>query len=116
MHRVMKYCVNTAMKGLTLNPDETLNGDKKIEFTICGISGFNSATCPGTGRSISGWAVFLCGASVTMKSGMKKIIALSVTEAELFSGTQCAQDMLYLMHIIEGMELKVKKAHEIETE
>ena len=44
-----------------------------------------------------------------MKLGMQKIVALSVTEAGLFSGTQCAQDMLYVMHVIEGMELKVKK-------
>ena len=38
-----------------------------------------------------------------------KIVALSVSEAKLFSGTQCAQDMLYIMHIIEGMKLGVKK-------
>merc|ERR1712038_2212673 len=35
--------------------------------------------------------------------------ALSVTEAELFAAVQCAQDMLYIMRLLESMNLKVKK-------
>ena len=37
--------------------------------------------------AFSGYCTFLCGTPVTLKSGMQKIVALSVTEAELFSGT-----------------------------
>ena len=40
---------------------------------------------------------------------MQKIIALSVTEAKLFAATQCAQDMLYVMHVLEGAGLKERK-------
>ena len=36
------------------------------------------------------------------------IIALSVTEAELFAATQCAQDMLFVMHILNSLGLKVE--------
>jgi hypothetical protein len=36
-------------------------------------------------------------------------VTLSVTEAELVSGTQCTQDMLFIMHVLESMGLKVKK-------
>ena len=34
---------------------------------------------------------------------------MSVTEAELFAAVQCAQDMLYVMRLLESMDLKVKK-------
>jgi hypothetical protein len=45
-----------------------------------------------------------------MKSKMMPIVALlSVTEAELFAATCCAQDMLFEMRILEAMGLKVKK-------
>jgi hypothetical protein len=34
---------------------------------------------------------------------------LSTAEAELVSGTQCAQDMLFVMRVLESIGLKVKK-------
>ena len=34
---------------------------------------------------------------------------MSVTEAELFAAVQCVQDMLYVMRLLESMDLKVKK-------
>jgi hypothetical protein len=49
------------------------------------------------------------GATVVMRSKMQKVVALSVTEAELMSGTECVQDMLYTMRIFESMGLKVEK-------
>jgi hypothetical protein len=44
-----------------------------------------------------------------MKSKMMPIVALSVTKAELFAATCCAQDMLFEMRILESIGLKVKK-------
>ena len=50
-----------------------------------------------------------------MKSKMQSCVTLLVTEAELVSTTQCAQDMLYVMRMLESMGLKVKKpSNEIE--
>jgi hypothetical protein len=49
------------------------------------------------------------GAPVVMRSKMQKVVALSSTEAELISGTECAQDMLYSMRVVESLGLKVKK-------
>jgi hypothetical protein len=40
---------------------------------------------------------------------MESIVALSVTESELISGTECAQDMLYTMRIVESTGLQVEK-------
>ena len=109
MHRVMRYCANTPKKGLMLAPTAKWDGNKDFEFTVMGISDSNYATRPDTRKSVSGYSVFLNDAPVTMKSGMQKTIALSVAEAELFAATQCAQDMLYVMHILNGIGLKVRE-------
>ena len=44
------------------------------------------------------------------KSGTQKHVSLSVmvTEAELYAGVSCVHDMLYVMHVLESMQLKVK--------
>jgi hypothetical protein len=52
--------------------------------------------------------VFLNGSAIAFRSKMMPIVALSVTEAELYAAVQCAQDMLYAMRIINSMGLKVK--------
>jgi hypothetical protein len=44
-----------------------------------------------------------------MKSGQQKSVTLSTAEAELVSGTQCAQDMLFVMRVLESIGLRVKK-------
>ena len=40
---------------------------------------------------------------------MQRIIALLVTEAEVIAMIQCVQEMLYVMKILESMQLTVKK-------
>ena len=45
---------------------------------------------------------------MTVTSAMKKVVALSVTEAETIVGVQCAQDMMYAKRVLEGMRLQVE--------
>jgi hypothetical protein len=109
MFRAMKYCVGTPERGLLLKPNMEWNGDPNFEFVIHGVSDSDFAKDPETRRSVSGYATFLCGAPVTMKSSMQNCVTLSVTEAELVSATNCAQHMMFNMRIVESMGLKVKK-------
>jgi hypothetical protein len=109
MYRAMKYCVETPNRGLLLRPDAKWNGDANFEFVVSGRSDSDYAKDPDRRRSVSGYSTFLCGAPVTMKSRMQGCVTLSVTEAELVSGTQCAQDMLFIMRVLESIGLKVKK-------
>ena len=51
-----------------------------------------------------------------MKSRMQGCVTLSVTEAETVAATQCAQDMLFVMRVIESMGLKVKKPMILEVD
>jgi hypothetical protein len=40
---------------------------------------------------------------------MQGCVTLSVTEAEYVSATECAQDMLFVMRVLESIGLKVEK-------
>ena len=44
-----------------------------------------------------------------MRSNTQKSVTLSVTEAEQAAAVSCAQDMLFVMRLVESMGLKVKK-------
>jgi hypothetical protein len=59
-------------------------------------------------KSVRGNSTFLCGAPVIQRSTMQGIVALLVTEAELFAATNNAQDMLYTKRIIESLGLQVQ--------
>ena len=107
----MEYCVSTRNRGWTLKPKRTRDGKSKdFECRIAGKADSDHGKCPVASKSVSGYTVFLEGCPVTGKSGMQKTVALSVTESELNSGVSCAQDMLYIMRLLESMDfLKVKK-------
>ena len=108
MHRVMEYCVTTPERGLTLQPDTEWDGDPEFKLTISGISDSDYAKDPETRKSVSGNSTFLNGSPVIQRSAMQKIVAISVTEAELFSATSNAQDMLYAKRTVESIGLKVE--------
>jgi hypothetical protein len=95
MYRAMTYCVHTKDRGLTLKPNRTWSRSPNHEFVIKGQADASYASCPNTMRSTGGQTTLLEGAPVVMRSKMQKVVALSVTEAELMSGTECAQDICY---------------------
>jgi hypothetical protein len=109
MHRTMKYCIGTASRGLLLKPTEEWDGDPAYEFVITGRSDSDYAKDTDTRKSVSGTSTFLNGSPINTRSNTQKSVTLSVTEAELVAATQCAQDMLFNMRIIESMGLKVRK-------
>jgi hypothetical protein len=59
--------------------------------------------------SVGGHTVFFQDAPICEKSKVQQATTLSVTEAELFSGTDCAQDLLFGMRIVESIGLMVVK-------
>jgi hypothetical protein len=70
---------------------------------------FDYATDTDTPKSIIGSAVFFEGDPVVMRSSGQKSMTLSVTEAELAAAVQTAQDMMFVMRVIESIGLKVQK-------
>jgi hypothetical protein len=108
MHRTMKYILASRDKGLFIKPDKRWDGkDKKFEFEIRGVADSDWAKSPDR-KNVSGWRTFLCGGNCSEKSSTQRNTTLSVTEAEMVAGTECAQDMLFIRKILESMQLKVK--------
>jgi hypothetical protein len=107
MQCVMKHCVETPICGLLLAPTGVWTGSE--ELVIKGMSNTTYASDYDTWRSVMGRTTFLNDAPVIMKSNMQHITDLSVTESELGGTTETAEDMLFVMQILESMELKVKK-------
>jgi len=99
----------TPNRGLLLKPNKKWDGDPEFEFEVTGRADSDYAKDPERRRSVSGYSTFLNGAPVTTKSRMQGCVTLSVTEAKLVSGTQCAQDMLFVMKVLKSIGLRVKK-------
>ena len=109
MLRCMKYCVETKLHGLILNPNALWKQNPKFEFEITGYSDSNFAKDRESRRSVSGWAAYLNGAPYVRKSKTQRFVTLSVTEAECVAATSCVQDMLFGMRLLKSLGLKVKK-------
>jgi hypothetical protein len=60
--------------------------------------------------------IILNGASFSRKSHLQTTTTLSVTEAETVVAVECVQDMLFGMHLLESMGLKVKKPMVLEID
>ena len=109
MKRVMSYIIVTPEQGLLLEPNAKWDRNLEFEFEVSGQSYLDYAKDPMTRRSVSSYATFLNGAVVMTKSKMQQSVTLSVTEAELVAASLCAQDMLFIMRVLESTGLKVKK-------
>lgn len=110
MKDVMEFCLSTKEKGIVLHPVGQWDGkDRSYPFVIHGLSDAEYAGDADTRRSVSGYSTFLEGAPVSAKSKMQGCVTLSVTEAEFVSACECAQDMLFVMRLLESMGLTVQK-------
>ena len=102
---------------LNLAPNRKWDGkDKNFEFEILGHAGSKYAMDPETHKSVMGCVTFLEGAPVMFKSLTQKVICLLVTEAKLAAGVTKVQDMLYVMQVLESIDLQVKKPMALEMD
>ena len=67
MLRVMKYCVDTPNRGLTLKPEGEWDGWIAYLFTVSGRSDLDYAKYQVTRKSISGFRVLLNSTPVIFK-------------------------------------------------
>ena len=101
--------VANTKKRMDTTPSRRWDGKTKdFLFKVSGKSDSNYATCVSTRKSVTGYVVYLENAPVAVKSLMQKIIALSVTEAELIALVQCVQEMFFVKKVLESMGLKVE--------
>jgi hypothetical protein len=113
MLRVLHFIVGTPKRGLVLKPEGVWDGSQNYEFIVTGQADSDYATHTEGRRSVSGYAVFLNGAPIKEKSRMQNCVTLSVTEAELVSGTECAQYMMRTYRVLRSIGLRVKLPMEL---
>jgi hypothetical protein len=116
MLRAMKHCVGTHNRGSCLKPSHQWSGGADFEFVILGRSDSDCAKDVKKRRSASGCSVFLEDAPVSMACQMQGHVTLLVTEAELAAAARCAQDVLFVVRVIESVGLKVKKPMTLEVD
>ena len=93
-------------RGWKLKPEQKWDGeDKRSKFRIGGRIDSDYVVGKMIRRSVSGYAVYLEGEAILMKSAMQKTVALLVTEAELNASASCAQDMMYALRVLESLGL-----------
>ena len=107
MKSIMRYAVTTEDRRLLLKPNAVWNGGRYFLFDMTGMSNSDYAKYDSK-KSVSGWSTFLNGAKISFRIKLMPIIALSVAEHELFLVVMCAQDMLFVMRILNIMGLKAK--------
>ena len=110
MHRVFNYCLNTKERGKIFKPRRLCKPEdlQFFEFILEGFSDSDYAKDPIKRRSVTGNCSFLEGCVINTRSRMQKLTALSVSEAELVSATECAQDLMYAKGLLESIGLKVR--------
>ena len=108
MYDLMLYVLSTPKHGNIFKPERKWDGkDKNFKFRVSGKSDSDYNKEEGS-KSVSGWSVFLEKAAVAAKSRMQQGITLSVTEAETMAAVECAQDMLFTMHVLQSIGLTVE--------
>jgi hypothetical protein len=109
----MSYAITTPERWLTLAPEGSWDGNPSFEFTITGMADASHKPYHDTALNVGGHAVFLQGAPIVEKSKVQQSTALSVTEAELSSGVECFQDMMFARRVLESIGLQVQKPMKI---
>jgi hypothetical protein len=107
LSQIMMYCLGTPLRCLLLIPIEKWDGMAGFQFIINGLSDSEYAK-DDSRHSINGWSTWMFGCCVMHRSKMMPIVALSVTEAELYAAVLCAQDMLFIMRLLFSLGLDVQ--------
>ena len=81
---------------------------KDFKFKIQGRSHSDYAGNKDDRKSITGGRVFDNDSPVAFRSTTQKTVILSVTDAEGGAGVTCAQDILYVFHLIESRGQRVE--------
>ena len=106
--RVMNFIVATRLLGFTFKPDRPNSWDGKRDsrlFIIMGNSDLEYAK-HSSWKSVNAGITYLEGAIVKQLSKQMPIVALSTTEAELYAAVLTAQDMMFVYHVLLGMNCK----------
>ena len=107
--QVMQHVLSTPNHGVIMQPNTDWDGNNAFLFTVDGLSDSRDAIEPESQRRCGGLQVFLNKAPIAHKSKMQSSASLSMVEGELIAACDAAQIMLFVIHVLEDMGLRVKK-------
>ena len=94
--RILRYIVGTASLGLTYR--KSADGQQTNKLNASADADHAGAD---DRRSVSGWCVMLNGAMISWASKRQPVTAISSTESEFYSVSQCAVECVYLRRLME---------------
>jgi KUP system potassium uptake protein len=94
--RILRYIVGTASLGLTYR--KSVDGQQTNKLNASADADHAGAD---DRRSVSGWCVMLNGAMISWASKRQPVTAISSTESEFYSVSQCAVECVYLRRLME---------------
>jgi len=106
--RVLRYLAGTRSVGITyrrgaVDPSLLSVGVRTAPDQLSASADSDHAGADDR-RSVSGWAIMLAGAMIAWTSKHQPVTAISITESEFYSVSQCALDCVYLRRIMELLE------------
>ena len=108
--RVLRYLAGTKTRGITYKRNAGDSSAERMGFAVQANQLTACADADHAGakdrRSVSGYALMLNGAMVMWTSKRQPVTAVSSTESEFYSVSQCALDCVYLRRILDLMGYK----------
>ena len=109
MERVMQHVLSTPDRGIIMQPDTNWDRNDGFLFRVDGMLDSGDATEPELRRRCGGLQVVLNKSPIAHKSKMQSSASLSMAEGKLIAACDAAQIMLFVMHVLEAIGLRVKK-------
>ena len=97
--KVVAYVISTQNHSYKIEPD----GSAGLVIEAYCDSDFSGDS--DTRRSVTGYAIFLCGVAVAWKSKGQRLVTLSSTEAEYVAITEVCQEVLFLRNLLISLKL-----------
>ena len=100
VHRIVKYLVGTADKGLLFRPNKDLGIVCHVDADFAGLWHKVDADKPTSVLSRTGYVVQYCGCPLVWMSKLQTEVALSTTEAEYIALSQAMREIIPLIGLL----------------
>ena len=111
MLRVIKYVLDTKLRGLKIDP--IVEG---MFWTIILFSDSDWAGDKDNRRSVTGFMIFLNGVLIAWRSKLQRTVSLSSSEAEYYACAEAVKEIPFIVEILTFMGIPVKIPVEVRVD
>ena len=99
---VLAYLSKTPDHGIRFEKHKTLELSARYSALKDGLLALSDSSWS-TGKSISGYVLFLGGSAVVWACKRQPVTSLSSTEAEYYAASSCGAEVLYVRHLLHDL-------------